>query len=110
MEHTDKLADRIIQLEGTPIIRPEDGYKMNNRGYKAPVDPSVKTLIPQNIKGEQCAFQVYQDILEMVEGKDPITYNIILEILTDEVEHEEDLESLVEDIESVPKQQSRGRV
>ena len=103
MEHADKLADRIIQLEGTPIIRPEDWYKMNNCGYEAPVDPSVKTLIQQNIKGEQCAIQIYQDILNMVEGKDPITYNIILEILTDEVEHEEDLESMLEDIESVSK-------
>ncbi|NMC54465.1 MAG: ferritin, partial [Chloroflexi bacterium] len=31
--------------------------------------------------------------------KDPVTYNIVLTILEQEVEHEEDLQSLDEDIE-----------
>lgn len=102
MEHAEKLAERILQLQGTPIIRPEDWYKMNNCGYAEPTDPSVRTLLKQNIEGEQCAIEVYKDILDMVEGKDPITYHLILDILEDEVEHEEDLESLLEDLEGVP--------
>jgi len=31
--------------------------------------------------------------------KDPVTYNIVVQILQDEVEHEEDLQSLLEDLE-----------
>jgi bacterioferritin len=38
-------------------------------------------------------------ILESTQGKDPVTYNIVLQILQDEVEHEEDLQSLGEDLE-----------
>ena len=30
--------------------------------------------------------------------KDPVTYNIAVQILEDEVEHEEDLQSLLEDL------------
>ena len=30
---------------------------------------------------------------------DPVTYNMVVSILSDEVEHEEDLQSLAEDIE-----------
>ena len=33
------------------------------------------------------------------EGKDPITYNMALTILQQEVEHEEDLQALLEDLD-----------
>ena len=36
-------------------------------------------------------------------GKDMVTYNLALTILTDEVEHEEDLQSLREDLELMVK-------
>jgi len=39
----------------------------------------------------------------MLKDKDPITYQIILEILADEIEHEDDLEALVEDMELMLK-------
>jgi bacterioferritin len=35
----------------------------------------------------------------MLKDKDSITYQLVLEILEDEVEHEEDLEALLEDLE-----------
>jgi hypothetical protein len=41
-----------------------------------------------------------------IKDADPVTYNMALEILQDEVEHEEDLEALEEDIGLMPK---RGR-
>ena len=41
--------------------------------------------------------------MKMVEGKDPVTYNMILTIITQEVEHEEDLQSLLEDLEMIMK-------
>jgi bacterioferritin len=41
--------------------------------------------------------------LEATQGKDPVTYNIVLQILQDEVEHEEDLQALSEDLEMMLK-------
>ncbi|MGQ4915311.1 MAG: ferritin-like domain-containing protein [Candidatus Asgardarchaeia archaeon] len=99
LKHADMLAKRIIQLGGTPILKPEDWYKMTNCSYEAPEDPYVKVILEQNIKGEQCAIDTYNKLLEFTKDKDPITYNMILEILEDEVEHEEDLQALLEDIE-----------
>ena len=52
------------------------------------------------MKGEQCAIDVYSKMLDLVNGKDYVTYNMALQILQDEVEHEEDLQALVEDLES----------
>ena len=36
-------------------------------------------------------------------GKDPVTYNTVLQILQDEVEHEEDLQAVMEDLETLLK-------
>jgi len=97
--HAELLADRIIQLGGTPLLKPEDWYKMTNCGYEVPEDPYVEVLLEQNIKGEQCAIDVYQQLTELTKDADPVTYEIVLSILTDEITHEEDLQALVEDIE-----------
>lgn len=99
LRHAGMLTERIIQLGGTPILKPEDWYEMTNCGYDAPEDPSVRALLEQNIKGEQCAIDVYKELLETTKDKDAITYNMVLEILEDEVEHEEDLQAILEDLE-----------
>jgi len=57
-------------------------------------------VLKQNIKGEQCAIESYKKLSDFVKDKDPVTYNIVLGILTDEIEHEDDLINLYEDIEN----------
>ncbi|WP_406670079.1 ferritin-like domain-containing protein [Methanolobus sp. ZRKC4] len=103
LRHADMLATRILQLGGTPVLSPEEWMKKGNCGYESPEDPFVKRILEQNIKGEQCAIQVYNSILAKVKDKDPITYNIVLQILTDEIEHEDDLQAVLEDIELIQK-------
>jgi bacterioferritin len=103
LSHADMIALRIVQLGGTPVLEPKDWYTLTNCGYDAPVDPYVKAVLEQNIKGEQCAIKTYDKLMKMVEGKDPVTYNMILTIITQEVEHEEDLQSLLEDLEMIMK-------
>ena len=99
LRHSEMLTTRIIQLGGTPPIRPEEWHKLTNCGYDAPEDPFVEPVLKQNIKGEQCAITTYDKLLKKTKDKDPVTYNIILQILQDEVEHEEDLQALQEDLE-----------
>ena len=55
-------------------------------------------MLEQNIKGEQCAIDVYNKMIQEVKDKDFVTYNLALQILNDEVVHEEDLENLLEDL------------
>jgi bacterioferritin len=101
LAHADLLALRIIQLGGTPPTSPQEWYKLTHCGYAAPDDPFVAKILDQNIKGEQCAIDVYRHLLDIVKDKDPVTYNIILTILQQEVEHEEDLQALQEDLETL---------
>ena len=106
LRHADMLALRILQLGGTPLINPEDFYKYTNCGYEAPTNPNVIEILKQNIKGEQCAIETYNKLLSIIKDKDPVTYNIIVQILQDEVEHEEDLQALLEDIEEIKSRYS----
>ena len=100
LHHADMLVERMIQLGGTPLLSPESIQKETNCGYDAPSDPNTKKLLAQNIKGEQCAIATYKKLYDFVKGKDPITEKIILEILADEVEHEEDLQAMLEDMQT----------
>lgn len=101
LRHADMLVERIMTLGGEPIIEPKEWYEQTNCGYETPSNPNTKILVEQNIKGERCAIKVYQKLLEMVQGKDSVTEDMVREILADEVEHEEDLEAIVEDMENL---------
>jgi bacterioferritin len=97
--HANLLADRIMQLGGTPVISPEKWLELTNCGYDAPDDPYVEAVLNQNLNGERCAIKTYNNLLTMLEGKDVVTYNMVLSILTDELEHEEDIEAMLQDME-----------
>jgi bacterioferritin len=99
LTHAQLLVTRIVQLGGTPILTPEDWFKLTNCGYDAPADPYVGEVLNQNIKGEQCAIRTYSSLLDITREGDPVTYDIILQIISDEVEHEEDLVALKEDLD-----------
>ncbi len=104
LKHANMLADRIIQLGGTPLLSPQELLKESGCGYDAPNDPSVAAILKQNIKGEQCAIMAYKNILDRLKsGDDPITFNMIRKIMEDEVEHEEDLQAMEEDLKLMRK-------
>jgi bacterioferritin len=99
LSHAELIATRIIQLGGTPVLSPQEWFKLTNCGYEAPVDHYVEKILDQNIKGEQCAIRTYSELLDTTRTADPVTYNMVLTILSQEVEHEEDLSALKEDLE-----------
>ncbi|HOB85033.1 MAG TPA: ferritin-like domain-containing protein [Bacteroidales bacterium] len=99
LTHAELLATRIVQLGGTPVLSPDKWLKITNCGYDAPADHYVEVILDQNIRGEQCAIKTYSKMLDITREADPVTYNIILTIISQEVEHEEDLAALKEDLE-----------
>ncbi len=99
LNHAVMLATRIIQLGGTPATSPKDWYDLSPCAYDAPEDPYVAVLLAQNIAGEQCAIFAYKNLMDVTKDKDMVTYNMALTILEQEVEHEEDLQSLLEDLD-----------
>jgi len=99
LAHATLLATRIVQLGGTPPTNPQQWFGFSPCAYDAPDDPYVSVLLAQNIAGEQCAISAYKSLMDVTKDKDMVTYNLVLTILGQEVEHEEDLQSLQEDLE-----------
>ncbi len=98
LRHANMVADRILQLGGTPLLNPKEWFTHTNCGYEEPKDFDVVSILQDSIKGEQCAISVYSQLADMTRNKDIVTYDIVSEILADEVEHEEDLQALHDDI------------
>jgi bacterioferritin len=97
LEHQDELAERITQLGGEPLADPAKLIETSNEGY--PRVPSKATdldaMIKTVIEAERGAIGVYNALIQKTSGKDPITYNLMLHILEEEVEHEDDFENLL---------------
>lgn len=98
LRHANMVADRILQLGGTPLLNPKEWFTHTNCGYEEPKDFDVVAILQDSIRGEQCAISTYSSIADIVKDKDIVTYDIVSQILADEVEHEEDLQALHDDI------------
>lgn len=97
--HAELIANRITQLGGIPVLSPSEWEEKARCAYEAPNDPYVEKILEQNLNGERCAIQRYQDIASFTEGKDHVTHQIAVQILNDELEHEQDIEDWMNDIE-----------
>ncbi|MFQ6085168.1 MAG: ferritin-like domain-containing protein [Candidatus Bathyarchaeia archaeon] len=62
-----------------------------------PEDPDdLKGMIRARIEAENCAIDVYNNLLKKLEGiKDPVTSHLIGHILSEEVEHKNAFENLL---------------
>ena len=98
LAHAVLVANRILQLGGTPLLNPNQWIKFSKCAYEEPIDSYVEAILNQNLKGERCAIQRYQDIAEFTNGKDHATYQMAVQIMNDELEHEEDIEAWLNDL------------
>jgi len=110
LNHAVLVVGRIIQLGGTPILTPADWFKYARCKYDAPTDPYIERVLQQNLEGERCAIQRYQEIAQLTNGKDFATYQIATTILNEEIEHEEDIESWLADIQRLKEEVKQLRM
>lgn len=99
LAHAVMVVDRIIQLGGTPVLTPADWMKLSSCAYDAPTDPYVEAILNQNLTGERCAIERYKGIADFTNGKDHTTHQMAVTILNEELEHEQDIEDWILDIE-----------
>lgn len=97
--HAVLVVGRIIQLGGTPVLNPADWPKLSRCDYDAPSDPYVGVILEQNLKGERCAIQRYKEIADFTGGADHTTHQMATTILNEELEHEQDIEDWINDLQ-----------
>ena len=98
LNHAVLVVNRIIQLGGTPVLTPSDWMKLSKCAYEVPSDPYVEVILNQNLTGERCAIQRYKGIADFTNGKDHSTHQMATTILNEELEHEQDIEDWITDI------------
>jgi bacterioferritin len=100
LEHANELTERIIQLEGTPIVDPKKFFEQSNCGYEVPTE-DMKKVLKDSIKGEGCAINIYNKIAQMSKETDPITQQLVLHIMVEEEEHEQKFQDILEWLDEV---------
>ncbi len=98
LNHAVLVIDRIIQLGGTPVLDPSDWPRLSQCAYQPPVDPYVERILNQNLDAERCAIRRYKEIADFTNGIDHSTHQIVTTILNEELEHEQDIEEWLTDI------------
>jgi len=98
LSHALKLAERIIELGGTPILNPDKWSSTAICHYEEPSNPYTVELLKQNLISERCAIARYEKICEMTFGKDYETHRLSTKILHDEIEHEQEITDFQDDI------------
>jgi bacterioferritin len=94
--HAEKIANRIIQLGGTPIMDPGKLIQISGCGYKQPPSGpnNLKQVIQDVLDAEACAIERYSKLAEKYRTTDLVTHEMFEHLLEDEVDDEEEWEKL----------------
>ena len=92
--HADRLAERIIQLNGEPNFNP-DGLMM--RSHSEYIEgQTLEEMIREDLVAERVAIESYTEMIRYFGEKDPTSRRLMEEILANEEEHAEDMRTLIE--------------
>lgn len=93
-EHADRIAERIVQLNGDPDMNPDTLTKRSHAEYDESTD--IKDMIRANLVAERIAIESYRQIIERIGDTDPTTRQMLIEIMANEEEHADDMNDLLE--------------
>lgn len=110
LAHAELVAGRIIQLGGTPILNPARWNELARCSYEEPTDPYIEEILKQNLTGERCAIQRYEELADFTIGKDYATYQMAITILNEELEHEHDIEDYLNDLNRMKEEFKKLRL
>lgn len=110
LNHAVLVVNRIIQLGGTPVINPVDWTKLARCTYDEPTNHYIEVILEQNLKGERCAIQRYKEIADFTNGKDHSTHQMTVAILNEELEHENDIEDWLTDLQRMKEEFKKLRL
>ncbi|MEM0453091.1 MAG: ferritin-like domain-containing protein [Sulfolobales archaeon] len=88
-DHAKKLADRLQDFDVDPPDFREIWELSKCKYPQLPDDAfDIDSWLLASVKAEKCALSHYREIYDYVAGKDPVTEEIIEDIMEDEAEHE----------------------
>jgi bacterioferritin len=95
--HADSVAQRIVQLGGSPNLNPEGLATRAHSQYDE--KESLVDMIREDLVAERIAIESYSEIIRWLGSDDPTTRSLIESILKVEEEHADDLATLLETLQ-----------
>ena len=92
--HADRIARRIVQLDGEPDFSPATLLQRSHADYDESND--LQTMIRVNLIAERIAVEAYRQMIVLIGGQDPTTRRMLEDILADEEEHADELKDWLE--------------
>jgi len=97
-DHADRIAKRITQLRGEPNFSPEGTLAPSHAKYVE--SETLLDMIRKDWVEERIAVEFYSEIIRQLGDNDPASRRLLEEILAHEVEHAEDMKTLLERVGS----------
>jgi bacterioferritin len=95
-DHADKIATRIVQLNGKPDLNPQGLLARSHSEYVE--GNNLVEMIREDLVAERIAIESYSEIIRYLGENDPTSRRMMEEILAREEEHAEDLKTLIEQL------------
>ena len=92
--HADRIAARIVQLQGEPNFDPEGLATRSHAEYVEGSD--LADMIKEDLVAERIAIESYSEIIRWLSDKDVTTRRLLEDILAVEEEHADDLLTLLQ--------------
>lgn len=93
-KHADRIAERIVQLNGNPNFSPEGILTRAHSEYQE--GDSLVEMIKEDLVAERIAIESYSEMIRYLGNNDPSSRQMMEEILANEEEHAEEMKSLLE--------------
>lgn len=102
-DHANRLAERIVQLNGNPIMDPAIISERSHSEYQE--GKTLVEMIEEDLIAERIAIESYREMVRYFEKTDPTSRRLMEKILAKEEEHAEDLSSLLISLDPTRKVQ-----
>jgi bacterioferritin len=92
-QHAEMVAQRIVQLNGAPDFNPAGLATRSRARFNNP--PTLTEMIKEDLIAERIAIETYSEFVRWLGDDDITTRKLMVEILTVESEHAEDMKHLL---------------
>lgn len=96
LKHAEIISSRVKTLGGSIIYNPSEMIRIGNCKYPDSINPkNEREMIESLLNYKRCLIEVFSRLIKKSHGKDFVTYSIVQDIIREEIEDEEILESLL---------------
>ncbi len=92
-DHADRIAERIVQLQGVPNFSPSGLAERAHSQFTG--GDTLTDLLTEDLVAERIAIEIYTEVVRWLGDADPTTRVLIEGVLAMEEEHADDLASLL---------------